>query len=614
MSFDIFGNRLPDPKKPLLSRKQELEARAAKIQAAIEAKAAKKNAIMNGMAERTTTQIATIETTASFRNRGLVMVDIYRRESSAPINPNAEKNLNNLNGNDSAYNGYLSPATRRYVERMMSVWLTSVELNNELKKGKKEVNLEKVFPTFVTLTLPSVQVHTDNTIKEKILSPFITWLTADSSEVYKKGPKKGQKKGFGVSVYFWRAEPQKNKKIHFHIIADKYVPWEAIREKWNHYCERLGYVSRYALVQKRNFKDGFVADQTKAAEDMKLLKSISETALATGEIPNNLNETFAKYLEISLNFNEPLDNSILEEAAIEKQKATYEKAKACGFTNPPSTEIRAIQHLDSVTAYVIGYVAKKPTQKPLKPNQEVKFNDTLNRECVYTYETKVNALTGESEKVEVDMQYYTPSAEEMKSNPDACYKMEFEERKVNGRIWGCSDKLRGFKPADDVITETDEIGRTYITGRIVKETNADGQEHTTVVPTAKIAVPVMKYFTKIVNYREVIMTEQEGKTNIFVSNAMDEDQVTMKYIDKIVNYIGKEEVDRISKDVGASFEKMHGKIIPFRPEKMGYPKKKNGKPAIIKHADVLRDNSPELHRQYTQYYQHIYGCLYGAAA
>jgi len=95
---------------------------------------------------------------------------------------------------------------------------------------------------------------------------------------------------------------------------------------------------------------------------------------------------------------------------------------------------------------------------------------------------------------------------------------------------GLFDKLRGFKPSDDVITETDEIGRTYITGRIIKETDADGQEHTTVVPTEKIAMPVMKYFTKIVSYREVNMTEQEGKTNIFESNTMDEDRVTMAYL------------------------------------------------------------------------------------
>jgi hypothetical protein len=610
MNFDIFGKPIAEPNKPLLSKKQEIEARQAKIQAAIEAKAAKKNAILNGMAERTTTQIATIETTASFRNRGLVMVDIYRRENNAPINPNAEKNLNNLNGNDSSYNGYLSPATRRYVERMMSVWLTSVELNNELRKAQKEVNAEKVFPTFVTLTLPSVQIHTDNTIKEKILTPFITWLTSSSTETYKQGPKKGQKKGFGVTVYFWRAEPQKNNKIHFHIIADKYVPWEAIRDQWNQFCERLGYVTRYANVQKWRYRNGFVLNTDKQAADVEELRLLSKNALETGEIPNRINETFEKYLKISLEYNEPLDHAILMEAAEEKQKATYEKAKACGFTNPPSTEIRAIQHLDSVTAYVIGYVAKKPTQKPLNSNQEVKFNETLNRECVYTYETKVNLLTGETENVEVDMQYYTPTAEEMKNNPDACYKMEFEERKINGRIWGCSDKLRGFKPADDVITETDEIGRTFVTGRILKETDAEGQVHQTVIQTNKMAVAVMKYFTKIVNYREVFITEQEGKTNIFVSPPMNEDLETIKYIEKITNFIGKDEVDRISKELGASFEKIHGKIIPFRTEKMGYPKKKNGKAAIIKHAKVLQDNSPELYFQYIAYFEHIFECLY----
>jgi hypothetical protein len=614
MELDLFGNSIPEPNKPIFSRKQKQEASVAKIQAAKEAKVAKRHAILNGMSERTTTHIATIETTASFRNKGLVMVDIYRRESSAPLNPNAERNLNNLNGNDSTYNGYLSPATRRYVERMISVWLTSIELNNELKKHSKEVNGEKVFPTFVTLTLPAVQLHTDNTIKDKVLAPFIKWLTADSSEIYKKGPKKGQKKGFGVSVYFWRAEPQKNTNIHFHIIADKYVPWEAIREKWNHYCDRLGYVSRYALVQKHKFKDGFVADQNKAAEDMKLLKSISETALATGEIPNDINGTFEQYLEISLNYQEPLDDAILAQIAKEKQEAKYEKAKACGFTNPPSTEIRAIQHLDSVTAYVIKYIAKKPTQKPLKPNQEVKFNETLNRECVYTYETKVNPLNGETEKVEVDMQYYTPTAEEMKNNPDACYKVEFEERKVNGRIWGCADKLRGFKPAEDVITETDDIGRTYIVGHKIKSIDDEGQEVEKVVDTEKTAVPVMKYFTKIVNYREVIMTQEDGRLNVFVSPEIDPDHANMAYIDKMVNYIGKEEVERISREIGPSFEKMRGKVIPFRPEKMGYPKKPNGKPAVIKHAKVLQDNSPELYRQYMLYYTHIFNCLYNQAA
>lgn len=614
MELDLFGNRLTEPQKPLLSRKQVQEARKAKIQADKDAKAAKKHAILNGMSERTTTQIATIETTASFRNNGIVMVDIYRREQNAPINPNAKNNLNNLNGNDSAYNGYLSPATRRYVERMMSVWLTSIELNNELKKNSKEVNNEKVFPTFVTLTLPAVQLHTDNTIKDKVLAPFIKWLTADSSELYKKGSKKGQKKGFGVTVYFWRAEPQKNNKIHFHIVADKYVPWDRIRDQWNQCCEHLGYVSRYANVQKQKYKDGFVIDTEKQAKDVEELRSISKSALDTGEIPNNLNETFAKYIKLSVDHNEVLDNEILELTAIEKQEASYKKAFDCGFKNPPSTEIRAIQHLDSVTAYVIKYVAKKPEEKPLGKNQEVKFNEALNREVVYTYEDRLNPETGQMERIEVNMQYYTYTTEEMKNNPESCFKKQFIDRKIKGRIWGCADKLRGFKPADDIITETDEIGRTYIVGRKITEINEDGQEIQKTVETSKIAVPVMKYFTKIVNYREIFMTEQDGKTNIFVSPEINPDHAAMAHIDKMVNYIGKEEVERISREVGPSFEKMRGKIIPFRPEKMGYKKKPNGKPAVINHAKVLQDNSPELYRQYMMFYSHIFNCLYNQAA
>jgi hypothetical protein len=263
---------------------------------------------------------------------------------------------------------------------------------------------------------------------------------------------------------------------------------------------------------------------------------------------------------------------------------------------------------------VIKYVAKKPEEKPLGKNQEVKFNEALNREVVYTYEDRLNPETGQMERIEVNMQYYTYTTEEMKNNPESCFKKQFIDRKIKGRIWGCADKLRGFKPADDIITETDEIGRTYIVGRKITEINEDGQEIQKTVETSKIAVPVMKYFTKIVNYREIFMTEQDGKTNIFVSPEINPDHATMAHIDKMVNYIGKEEVERISREVGPSFEKMRGKIIPFRPEKMGYKKKPNGKPAVIKHAKILQDNSPELYRQYMMFYSHIFNCLYNQAA
>ena len=70
---------------------------------------------------------------------------------------------------------------------------------------------------FITLTLPTLQFHTDNTIKSKALNSFLTYL----------------RKHFGLNNYIWRAECQSNGNIHFHIATDTYIPWFIIRSTWN---------------------------------------------------------------------------------------------------------------------------------------------------------------------------------------------------------------------------------------------------------------------------------------------------------------------------------------------------------------------------------------------
>ena len=83
--------------------------------------------------------------------------------------------------------------------------------------------------SFITLTLSARQQHDDTVIKAELLHPFIEWLT----------------KVFHVQQYVWKAERQKNMNIHFHLIIDKYVPYAAIREQWNKYQSKLGYISDY---------------------------------------------------------------------------------------------------------------------------------------------------------------------------------------------------------------------------------------------------------------------------------------------------------------------------------------------------------------------------------
>lgn len=92
----------------------------------------------------------------------------------------------------------------------------------------KEKPIYNFRTSFITLTLPSAQIHTDIEIK-KCLNNFLTTLRT----VY------------GLKNYIWKAELQHNENIHFHIITDIFIPHQAVRYYWNQALEVLGYVSRY---------------------------------------------------------------------------------------------------------------------------------------------------------------------------------------------------------------------------------------------------------------------------------------------------------------------------------------------------------------------------------
>lgn len=88
--------------------------------------------------------------------------------------------------------------------------------------------------SFITLTLPSVQIHSDLEIK-KCLNNFLVRLRGT----------------YGVKNYVWKAELQKNENIHFHLVIDQYIPFQAVRYYWNLAINTLGYVDRYASKMQR---------------------------------------------------------------------------------------------------------------------------------------------------------------------------------------------------------------------------------------------------------------------------------------------------------------------------------------------------------------------------
>jgi len=83
--------------------------------------------------------------------------------------------------------------------------------------------------SMLTVTLPSVQVHSDIKIKSICLDNFMNKLRYH----------------YGKFSYVWKAESQKNLNIHFHFILDIWINRNLVDSLWWDSIELLGYVTSY---------------------------------------------------------------------------------------------------------------------------------------------------------------------------------------------------------------------------------------------------------------------------------------------------------------------------------------------------------------------------------
>jgi len=66
-------------------------------------------------------------------------------------------------------------------------------------------------------------------VKENLLEPLLQYL----------------RRQIEVENYFWRAEPQRNGNVHFHILTDKFIDKWQIQKKWNEIQRRFGFTEEY---------------------------------------------------------------------------------------------------------------------------------------------------------------------------------------------------------------------------------------------------------------------------------------------------------------------------------------------------------------------------------
>jgi len=155
---------------------------------------------------------------------------------------------NEVNLSRGAYNGFISETTRKGLKKKLSLYYDAM-----LIVGSSYRRKYNICHPIITLTLPSTQMHDDNTIKRECLTRFVDLMC----------------RKFDVRFYYWIAEKQKNGNIHFHVLADRFIEWQWVRKAWNTRLETLGYLD--AFEQKNGHRNP-------NSTDIQMIRSLSKSS------------------------------------------------------------------------------------------------------------------------------------------------------------------------------------------------------------------------------------------------------------------------------------------------------------------------------------------------
>lgn len=194
-------------------------------------------------------------------------------------------------------------------------WLVScsAKRNVQIPNGTIVSNFQV---SFITLTLPTKQMHTHKEIKARCLNLFLQKLRIK----------------FGVKNYVWKAELQKNGNIHFHLSIDKPIHYMIIRRFWNEAIAKLGYITAYAKTYiGMSFEEYCYWQRQKGHTD-----------------PIKLRKAY--------NFGV---NSI--------------------WSNPNTTDVRSVKNVDNWASYMAKYMAKDPANKDKKGIIADSLNELVGR-------------------------------------------------------------------------------------------------------------------------------------------------------------------------------------------------------------------------------------------
>ena len=138
-----------------------------------------------------------------------------------------KKHLQPLGGNKYKDINELSYKARQRIQQYVTYLVDSAQKKRVYCATEKKWFSFRV--NFVTLTLPSKQCHTDREIHNKCFKEFIrAWKRQEPN-----------------LLYIYKAETQANGNLHYHLTTNAFIHHRTLRNMWNLYVNKLGYVDRY---------------------------------------------------------------------------------------------------------------------------------------------------------------------------------------------------------------------------------------------------------------------------------------------------------------------------------------------------------------------------------
>ena len=183
---------------------------------------------------------------------------------------------------------------------------------------------------FITLTLPSTQIHKDSEIKKQCLDIFLQALR----DKYK------------VVKYVWRAEIQKNGNIHYHLVIDRFIHHKDIRRLWIKYVNRLGYVDNYYMNTRKHNPP---CTEIKAAKSSKMMRAYMAKYL-TKTVDTKEKDGAAQGIRIIDGRQYGISRYLMEQKAI-VISSLCEEFKAIGRAISKAAEVKLSDKFHSVFMY-----------------------------------------------------------------------------------------------------------------------------------------------------------------------------------------------------------------------------------------------------------------------